>query len=124
MNSYRLWTVLALLYVLAFMLKQEECVIPFFNGHLADLLCMPLVLATAVSLIRRLPQKGNTLLDAEMIFAAFLYMAIIFEIVLPSLSVRFTADPLDVIMLAAGAVFFYRYQSLMCPSLQEGPYFF
>ena len=69
------------------------------DAWLDDLLFLPLVLA----LIRLL--RGRAV-PAPQIAGAVVYAALVFELLLPRLSSRFTADPLDVAAYAFGALVF------------------
>ena len=77
------------------------------NHYLNDFLCMPIVLFVCRYAVRHLKSNGNLQLSLPVTFSVTLYYAIYFEFYLPKINLRYTADPLDVILYFSGALFFY-----------------
>ena len=81
------------------------------NAYLGDVLCLPLILSATRWLLRRLRLvPPRFVLPDAWIFNAWLLTAVVFEVVLPRLRSTATADGLDVVAYAAGALA-YRYFS-------------
>ena len=75
--------------------------------YAADLLCMPLVLIVILALLRFLYKNDNFKIPLSAIISLTAYYALFFEWLLPKISQRYTADWLDVLMYAIGAIAFY-----------------
>lgn len=71
------------------------------SSYLDDLLCLPLVLSL-ILLIRRRVVRGHDVLPIGHSLFALVVFSLYFEILLPLLSDRYTADPWDVVMYLAG----------------------
>ena len=98
------------LYALNLGFKQTGASVPLLQYYLNDLLCMPLVLTLTLFL-----QRTFTFRDPSHVFTkyqvmiAVLYYSVGFEVVLPQILPRYTADPLDVLAYALGGWFFYLF---------------
>ena len=84
----------------------------WFRAYITDLLCMPLLLMLSVVFMRMM-WWPHLLLDLKKVMAAWLYVSILFEMILPSLSDRYTADTWDVVVYAIGCMFFIRIQAAL-----------
>ena len=80
---------------------------PVFQGHLADFLCLPVLLSLSLSVLRFLTKNDKLELSKLKIFIAFLYVSFLFELILPYFSVRYTSDTLDIIAYGAGGLLYY-----------------
>lgn len=90
--------------------------LPFWmSSYLEDLLCLPLLLSCTLFLMRKL--KRLTVLHAGHLLFTVAYVAVLFEGILPELSARYTADPLDVICYAIGGLVFYILQPQLIRTL-------
>lgn len=78
-----------------------------FQAHLADLLCLPILLSLSLSVLRIISKKEHLQLSKLKVFAAFLYVSFLFEVFLPYFSIRYTADLIDVIAYGAGGFAYY-----------------
>lgn len=79
--------------------------------YLADLLCMPVVLSICLLAARFLKKDSNLELSIFSIFSLFVFYSVYFEIIMPKIHVRYTADPLDVLMYFCGSLIFYGVQT-------------
>ena len=80
----------------------------FLQYYLNDLLCMPIVLGTAVFLQRNVVLRQPAYaLTAYQIGIIVVYWSVMFEGVIPNFVPRYTADLFDVLAYALGAAFFY-----------------
>ncbi len=77
------------------------------NHYLNDFLCMPIVLFVCRYAVRKLKSNKNLQLSLPVTFSVTLYYALYFEFYVPKVNLRYTADPLDVILYFSGALFFY-----------------
>jgi len=82
----------------------------WFSSYFADLLCMPLLLSYSVIMIRKIKKTPSLILNKKMILFAFIYVSIVFEIILPEISTKFTRDYLDILMYFIGSIVFYLFQ--------------
>ena len=96
-----------LAYAVLFVLKKTGNHIPLLSDHGADLLAMPVVLSIALWAVRLTDsdRKRYTFRWYHIAFAAALY-GFLFEWLFPRLSDRHTADPIDLLAYAAGALLF------------------
>ena len=78
--------------------------------YAADLLCMPLVLIVILALLRYFYGNQQFIIPLSAIVSLTVYYALFFEWLLPKISQRYTADWLDVLMYAIGAIAFYLLQ--------------
>ena len=79
---------------------------PFFHDHLADFLCMPVVLSLAVTFMRWTKKDKNYVLNPLQIVVATVLYAFLFEFLFPMLSTKATSDWRDVIAYCLGALVF------------------
>ncbi|SHJ14215.1 hypothetical protein SAMN04487911_11226 [Arenibacter nanhaiticus] len=79
----------------------------WINNYVNDFLCMPIVLFVCQFGIRKIKRNNNIRLSLPIMLSLSLYYAIYFEYFLPKVSLRYTADPIDVLLYFIGALFFY-----------------
>ncbi len=80
---------------------------PWAVAWLDDLLCLPLVLALALALHRRLRLGDDAfVLPVAQVAVAWVFITLVFEVALPVLDAAYVADPRDGLAYAAGAVLF------------------
>ena len=100
---------MAFVYVGLLIAQWLDLRLPFWmTSYLEDLLCLPLLLSCTLLLMRKL--KRLTALHAGHLLFTVVYVAVLFEGILPELSARYTADPHDVICYALGGLIFYIVQ--------------
>lgn len=78
--------------------------------YAADFLCMPIVLSFCLLLIRKYKQAPNLKLPLYSILSLTTFYSLYFEVYLPPRNLRYTADPIDVLMYFSGAMLFYLVQ--------------
>lgn len=78
------------------------------HNFLMDLLCMPVICGMILFLFRFF--RKNFYLTVSHLISLTLMYAIYFEVVLPPVSPRYTADIWDVVMYASGTFIFYKVQ--------------
>lgn len=81
--------------------------IPFINAYMDDLFCIPFVLTPTLYLMRRFVfNNENYILGKLQIALAIIYCAVLFELILPQFSPKYTADIRDVVCYISGAILF------------------
>lgn len=112
--SNPLFILFAGLFALHYFLQNIGVNIPVADAYLDDLLCMPVVLSIALAGMRLFYKTGK--LSASQIIFTVVYCSVLFELVLPLLSDRYTGDFLDIVLYGAGALFFSRFMNGGCRS--------
>jgi hypothetical protein len=98
---------------------------PFLHAHLNDLLCLPFWLPILLFLTRRVGLRKHDAPPSGMeLLVPLLVWGWTFEVLLPRLSNRFTADPLDIFYYAAGGLvaqsfWQWRYREVRIPTRTE-----
>jgi len=101
------WFILGLIvWAIIAYLRKLGIVIPFINDHLTDLYSVPMYSYT-IKKIMNLTYSPNWRPDLKFLAGAALNLSIVFEVVLPLLSDRYTADITDVICYFSGAIIYY-----------------
>ncbi|GGW22167.1 hypothetical protein [Arenibacter certesii] len=81
--------------------------------YMNDLLCMPIVLYMCRYVVRWLKSDDNLNLTLSSIISLTLFYSLYFEVYLPEINDRYTADILDVLMYSLGAAFFYFIENVV-----------
>jgi hypothetical protein len=68
---------------------------------------MPLLLSYTLILIRKIKKLPEFVLSWQMIAFATVYVSVVFEVMLPYFSKRFTRDLVDVVMYVLGGIVYY-----------------
>jgi hypothetical protein len=101
------WFLLSVVFfIVHYFLQKAGVALPLIDDYLDDLLCMPVILSIALAGMR-LFFKYYALSTFQIIFAV-IYCAIVFELLLPMHSSKYTADVADLILYGVGAVFFAK----------------
>lgn len=97
------------IYANCFLLKQIG--MPgILTSYVADVLSLPVVLTIILLVVRRLYKSPQYNLSMAMIFMAFIYEVLLFEMILPRWSHRFVYDPFDIAAYATGGLLFFCLQ--------------
>lgn len=99
---------LALLYVLSFVLQKSAIQIPFVHSYFDDLVCAPVILFPALLFFRRFVyyRNVNYIFPTGYLLFFWVVFSLYFEVILPNFNSSFTADPLDMLMYAIGIFVF------------------
>ncbi len=76
------------------------------NNYLNDLLCMPVVLKICQYTVCLIRNDRNLKIPFEIAFSLTVLYAIYFELLLPKINPRYTADWIDVVLYFTGLLFF------------------
>lgn len=82
----------------------------FFTSYFNDLLCMPVILGICLFLIRKFSRNKRLQISLFSAFSLAAFYSIYFELYLPEVTVRYTADLIDVLLYFTGAFVFYQVQ--------------
>ena len=86
--------------------ESQGVAIPVVHAWLDDVLMLPVALGAALWLHRRTGRSGTWTLPVAHAWVAVAVLTVVFEIVLPQIDARATADPWDVLAYTVGAVLF------------------
>lgn len=98
------------LFLLNLLLLQNFQMPQFFSSYLNDLLCLPVVLGICLLLIRRFSKNKQLKISLFSCLSLAALYSIYFEIYLPKVTQRYTADPVDALLYFIGAIVFYLLQ--------------
>ncbi|PKD21173.1 hypothetical protein APR41_12220 [Salegentibacter salinarum] len=98
--------------ILQTLLLLETPLPDLINFYLADFLCMPIVLSICLFTVQFLKKDKSLRLNLITVLSVFVMYAIYFEVILPPLHWRYTADILDVLLYLIGSFVFYFLQKL------------
>lgn len=83
---------------------------PWVRFYVNDFLCMPIVLTICLSVVHWIKHDKSIRLSLFTILSLTAVYALYFEIYLPKIEPRYTADILDVVMYFSGSMLFYFLQ--------------
>ena len=104
-----LWS--AALFALKYLLEHLRIFTwPLVHAYLDDLLALPVILTLVVAVQRQWVYRNpRYILSKFQVIFAVVYVAVLFEGLLPALSASYTRDAWDVVAYAVGAGIFYRF---------------
>lgn len=95
-----------LVWLIIIVLRKLGIYIPVINSHLTDLYTIPMYCYTIHFLMNQI--LGYQMkLDLKFILTSCVYITIIFEVLGPLFSTKFTGDIIDVICYFTGGILFY-----------------
>jgi hypothetical protein len=104
------WIPCLLFWINQLLEKHFLVFIPILHEYLDDLLAMPVVLGLTLFVFRKIhPLKENFTFSITQVLIGTIYFAVLFEILLPLWSNKYTSDPIDAIAYGIGAWVFYKY---------------
>lgn len=109
-SSLRIFIILTIVFVFNQLIEFLGIKIVFFNSYLDDLLCFPIILSAVLFIHRkwRLKNKYFVLPISHVIISVFVFV-VIFELLLPIISLKFTADIFDIVAYIVGSIFFFKF---------------
>jgi hypothetical protein len=107
MKKYRFFITISCIYAVLVVIKYFQIPVnQYVRSYFADLLCLPILLSLATFFLQKMRLDKHFQLTTKMIFFVWLYVSIVFEVILPHFSIRYTADIWDVVAYAIGAIVF------------------
>lgn len=103
-------TVFGVVCIVIELLQHFQITIPYFHYWANDLIAIPLILSLTVSLKRMIFQDIHFTLSPIQIIFVFIYVSVLFELILPAYSSKYTGDLADVFCYGLGTLF---YQTVM-----------
>lgn len=111
-NNIPVWLYLFVALYLIVRLSRDAVPFPYFiKNYFTDLLCMPVVLMLCLLGAKLIKRQAQLVLKFWLIILIAVEFIVIFEIILPKYSSRYTGDWVDGLMYIAGAVVFYFIQN-------------
>jgi len=99
-----------ILWLLIRLLRPYNCIPAVLNSYLTDCIAVPVLAHTTITIAKRYFTLSKNHIFIYL-FALALYISIIFEILMPLLSSKYTSDTVDVFCYFAGALFYYCTQA-------------
>lgn len=100
----------AIFLILQFLLSLDIYLPNWVVFYVNDFLVMPIVLTICLKVVHLIKKDTAIRLSLFTIFSLTTFYAIYFEVYLPKVEPRYTADVLDVVMYVAGSFLFYFLQ--------------
>ena len=95
-------------WLIVIILRKSGHPLPYLNGYITDAFAIPVIANLGLWFQRVFIYKSNYyVLSAWHVVFIVLYVTVVFEGLLPWLSVKYTADSIDVVLYVIGGVFFY-----------------
>lgn len=93
-------------WALIIVLREKGIVIPLISNHLTDFITLPMY-AYLMEYIMNNLLRYHWQPDLSFIFSSTVYLSILFEVVCPMFSEKFTGDLWDVLAYSAGGIIYY-----------------
>lgn len=107
LKQLSVWFYLGLLvWLTIYILRRNNIIIPYINGYLTDLIAVPMY-CYCVEFITNFFSTSKRELKRKDIISSIFYLSLIFEIICPYISDKFTSDPFDVICYTIGGFTYY-----------------
>ncbi|MDB4920424.1 hypothetical protein [Mucilaginibacter sp.] len=98
-----------LIWLVVFIMRKLNHPLPFINGYVDDAIAIPIIANLGLWFQRVVIIKSNYyVLSIWHVVFITVYVALVFEGLLPMLSKTYTADWVDVLLYIIGGVFFYK----------------
>lgn len=82
--------------------------VPWLNGYVDDFFAIPVIASIALCYMRMVVIRSDYyILSPGKVIFIVLYVSVVFELFLPLVSKKYTADWIDALLYAVGGVFFY-----------------
>ncbi|WP_175621130.1 hypothetical protein [Chryseobacterium schmidteae] len=90
-------------------LRKNNIIIPIINDHLTDLITIPLY-SYVIKYIMNDILNHHWKPDFQFYISSFIYISLLFELICPIISPRFTSDIFDVLAYFLGGFFYYLFE--------------
>jgi hypothetical protein len=92
-----------------FTLRRLHHPLPYVNGYITDAFALPVIANLGLWFQRVIIYKNNNyILKPGHVIFVVIYVAFVFEWLMPRYSNKYTADWADVVLYIAGGYFFYK----------------
>jgi hypothetical protein len=92
-----------------FTLRRLHHPLPYVNGYITDTFALPVIANLGLWFQRVIIYKNNNyILKPGHVIFVVIYVAFVFEWLMPRYSNKYTADWADVVLYIAGGYFFYK----------------
>ncbi len=105
------FSIAILLFVISQLLQYFNSAPLFVSSYLDDIVVIPIILPIVQVLLRIIQKNQHYQLDFGMVLTTVLLLTIVFEIILPRYSTRYTSDYWDVFCYSLGALFYWKFQN-------------
>ncbi|PQA95776.1 hypothetical protein B0A69_05245 [Chryseobacterium shigense] len=106
-NKISYWFLLGLVvWALIIFLRKSEIFIPVISNHLTDLITVPMY-AYLIEYLMKEVAGYHWKPDFKFILTSVFYLSMLFEVMCPMVSERFTGDILDIVAYLVGGVVYY-----------------
>ena len=110
MFSKIIYFVLLLIALAIYSMQRLGLQLPaIINNYVNDLLCLPLLLGVMNYIIRFLKKEQSYVFPIGFILFLASYYSVYFELYLPTVNARYTADWIDVYLYFSGGLGYYFY---------------
>lgn len=107
LKQLSVWFYLGLLvWLTIYILRRNNIIIPYINGYLTDLIAVPMY-CYFVEFITNFFSTAKREFKRKDIISSIVYLTIIFEVICPHISDKFTSDPFDVVCYIIGGFTYY-----------------
>jgi hypothetical protein len=96
-------------WLISFTCRKLHHPLPYVNGYLTDAFAIPVIANLGLWFQRVVVVKNiHYILPHSLIIFVVIYVTVVFEVILPLYSSRYTSDYIDVMEYLAGGIFFYK----------------
>lgn len=106
--SFLIFTTLVLSAATVYFLQKNGIILPkLINNHFNDLVAIPIVLSICLWSVRKIHNNPKFQLSFLQCLMMVLFYSWFFELYLPKINPRYTADVIDGVMYLVGGLLFY-----------------
>ncbi|SFN13445.1 hypothetical protein SAMN05421594_1252 [Chryseobacterium oleae] len=110
-NKISYWFLLGLaIWLLIIFLRKKGIIIPVISNHLTDCITVPMY-AYLIEYLMNNILGYHWKPDFKFILSSTLYLSILFEVICPLFSEKFTGDIFDVLAYMAGGIVYYFFRN-------------
>lgn len=92
-----------------FILRKNNIIIPLINDYFTDFITIPLY-SYVIKYIMNHILNHHWKPDFQFYISSFIYISLLFELICPMISPRFTSDIFDVLAYFLGGFFYYLFE--------------
>lgn len=108
---YNLFFLFTAIFLAGQVLLRLQIPLPtFVTSYLNDFLCMPIILTISMEVVRRIKKLPGLRLSLFTVLSLTAFYSVYFELYMPEVHSRYTADIMDVVMYLSGALLYYFLQ--------------